>query len=343
MTEKKEPHSSLSDKADVKKKKFFSYKNLKIIGIIITLISFYYIVRVFLKINVNFLEFENPILVIFCIFSLSFVYIFLMYLNSFLWKLILEFLLDIKLSALEVSRVYLKSNIAKYLPGNIMHLAGRNFLGNKYGWKHSYIALSSVLEILFVLIIGFTLSMLLTYREFVDFLVKLSHNPDYKFTLLIFSAVFLIAIFAGLLLLIKRREYINKFKKFFTKKFLFLFLKAIPVHIVTFFTLGLMLVIIYHFILGQPVGKSFILKIISAYIFSWIAGFITPGAPGGIGVRESVLLLMLSSHMGEANTLVAAMLHRLISLFGDFFSFLTALILDRFDGSFSSEMQISDK
>ena len=29
-----------------------------------------------------------------------------------------------------------------------------------------------------------------------------------------------------------------------------------------------------------------------AFLFAWIIGFITPGAPGGIGIRESVMLLV---------------------------------------------------
>ena len=69
-----------------------------------------------------------------------------MIINAYSWKLILEFINGTKVSTGDVFRVYLKANIAKYLPGNVMHYAGRNYLGSRLGWKNTEMALSSLLE-----------------------------------------------------------------------------------------------------------------------------------------------------------------------------------------------------
>jgi hypothetical protein len=39
---------------------------------------------------------------------------------------------------------------------------------------------------------------------------------------------------------------------------------------------------------GQPVGA-----VVAAASAAWVVGYLTPGAPGGVGVREAVFVLML--------------------------------------------------
>ena len=58
-----------------------------------------------------------------------------------------------------------------------------------------------------------------------------------------------------------------------------------------------------------------------AYVTSWLAGYVTLGAPGGIGVREAALLLLLGGALGEAETLVLAIGLRVATTFGDVFLF----------------------
>ena len=47
---------------------------------------------------------------------------------------------------------------------------------------------------------------------------------------------------------------------------------------------------------------------------SWLAGFLSPFSPGGIGVREAAIVLMLSPFMDEPQAVVVALLCRLLSL-----------------------------
>ena len=50
---------------------------------------------------------------------------------------------------------------------------------------------------------------------------------------------------------------------------------------------------------------------------AWMVGYVTPGAPAGIGLREAVLALGLSPALGESEALVLALLYRLITTVTD--------------------------
>lgn len=50
---------------------------------------------------------------------------------------------------------------------------------------------------------------------------------------------------------------------------------------------------------------------------AWIAGYVTPGAPGGLGLREAVLVLGLGPVLGEAEALAIAFAYRLVTIGAD--------------------------
>jgi uncharacterized membrane protein YbhN (UPF0104 family) len=50
---------------------------------------------------------------------------------------------------------------------------------------------------------------------------------------------------------------------------------------------------------------------------AWVAGFVAFGAPAGVGVRETVLVLLLREHMPEADALVGALTFRIATVSGD--------------------------
>jgi len=63
------------------------------------------------------------------------------------------------------------------------------------------------------------------------------------------------------------------------------------------------------------------LIVIPAVIISWFIGFVTPGSPGGIGVKEAVLSLLLMDFYGRENVLVAALLFRVVTVSADVLAF----------------------
>src|SRR6185437_10148319 len=59
------------------------------------------------------------------------------------------------------------------------------------------------------------------------------------------------------------------------------------------------LVLLAHFLL--PGATQDDLLLIAAFSLAWVVGFVTPGAPGGLGVREALLLLMLAPAYSAAS------------------------------------------
>jgi len=69
-----------------------------------------------------------------------------------------------------------------------------------------------------------------------------------------------------------------------------------------------------------------------AYVLAWLAGFITPGAPAGIGVRELVLLFLLKGAIAEADLIFIVLLGRMVTVLGDslFFLYSSTISTEKF-------------
>ncbi|MCP9799432.1 lysylphosphatidylglycerol synthase domain-containing protein [Synechococcus sp. RedBA-s] len=65
------------------------------------------------------------------------------------------------------------------------------------------------------------------------------------------------------------------------------------------------------------------------FALAWTAGLVVPGAPGGLGVFEAVLLVQLGGQVAEAPLLAVALSYRLVVTAADLLAALTA----RLDGS----------
>lgn len=60
----------------------------------------------------------------------------------------------------------------------------------------------------------------------------------------------------------------------------------------------------------------------AVFLVSWLVGFVVPGAPGGIGIREATIVLLLGPVVGEADALAFSFLMRVIAVLGDAVLFL---------------------
>jgi uncharacterized membrane protein YbhN (UPF0104 family) len=86
-------------------------------------------------------------------------------------------------------------------------------------------------------------------------------------------------------------------------------------HVVSYLALGTGLVLIIHALAGGwPPG---LWRAPAAVALSWLAGFLVPGAPAGLGVREATLAALLGPSLGTEIVVAAALLWRLASLVAD--------------------------
>ncbi|AHE98509.1 hypothetical protein [Thioalkalivibrio paradoxus] len=219
------------------------------------------------------------------------------------WNLLGQF--GTRLSLGWAIRVYGISQIAKYLPGNIMHLAGRQTMGMAAGVPGWTLAKSAVWELALIAAVGALfggLALPLVVEGFpaeagtalflgmvsVAFvLVWRSAGPSAARALVAY-AVFL-AISGGL------------------------FVALVDVASAGF----------------EWTGTLLWFPVVGAYVLAWLAGLLTPGAPAGVGVRELVLLVLLKGVIGEIELLLAVLLSRLVTALGDVLFFGMALLGDR--------------
>ena len=88
---------------------------------------------------------------------------------------------------------------------------------------------------------------------------------------------------------------------------------------------GLALDLLAHNVFAA--NESQILLLTGAYAAAWVLGFIMPGAPGGLGVREAVLLAAFDPIYGSGVAVGLTLSPRLVTTLGDAALFLGGLAM----------------
>ena len=200
---------------------------------------------------------------------------------------------------------FAKTEISKYLPGNIFHFVGRQLLASTLKISQVEMAKISFLFSLF-LMIGTVVSSTL-------FALFSGELPRYILVLMVLAS--LVAMAAILL-------FYPSFGR--NKKLSLVLLSSISVALQ-----GVLLGIIVASQLEQ-ITIALFLESAAIYIISWLIGFITPGASGGLGVREGTFIMIASFlHIDIASEIVifSVLLLRLVNIGVDIILFLSTFLL----------------
>ena len=198
-------------------------------------------------------------------------------------------------------KTYGVSQINKYIPGNIFHLAGRQALGMSAGMAARPLAQSALWELAMLALLGLLYGALAT---------PLGWPQMSATTATVLWASLLAFGYAAL-----RR------------------LGAKPLALAMGWQAGFLMMSGAVFIAvllmsdhtSAAVSYSALPAVCGAYVLAWLAGLVTPGAPAGVGVREAVLLLLLGGWFAPADLLVAVVLGRVVTASGDLLFYLYAL------------------
>lgn len=191
---------------------------------------------------------------------------------------------------------YAVSQLAKYLPGNIFHYAGRQALGAASGIPHATLFYSAVLEIVIVIVIATCFAPLVA--------PTLWPTVSQDLALGLF-----VALLAGgaIVLLLLGRQHLSKAVVGYTGHLVM----STMIFVGAFVLAG-----------GSLLGRWDAIVVAGAFTISWLAGLLTPGAPAGLGVREAMLVFLLQGFAAEPTVLTAAVLGRMITTLGDLLFFL---------------------
>jgi hypothetical protein len=103
------------------------------------------------------------------------------------------------------------------------------------------------------------------------------------------------------------------------------------VHIMSYALLGLTLCLLIWGLSGQWPEDAF--RVPAAAAVAWLAGYLVPGAPAGLGIREATITALLGARFGTGVVVSAVVLWRLAGLLADGATFLIGLWLRPHDAS----------
>ena len=236
--------------------------------------------------------------------------------NAYAWKLLINNI-GCNSNKLNIVKLFLATNIYKYLPGGIWHFVSRyNTLRLELSNEKSIESI--LLEPILMLVAGF---IFIPFRGFNISIYIICWSST-----LVFLPAFRQFLIKKLKAMkataftnndnIKDRNLAQNsqnisIRMFYPYKPLF-----VEIIFVLFRFLGF-LCCINAFSIGSLISQG---ELISSFSLAWIIGLIVPAAPGGLGVFESVILYSLGSHLPEASLLSSLLCYRLVTTISDIFA-----------------------
>ena len=218
-------------------------------------------------------------------------------------------------------RVYLITNIAKYLPGNVWHFYGRISAIRKRGGSMSAAALSVVLEPLLLVAAALLIAIASTLLGVVD--------AEFSFFILlgqiITLAIVLLGIHPRILNPLLHRLSKSKGDVEVAQKVKLTTYPLVPflgeMGFVLFRGTGFLFTIMAF----QTISLAQIPILLSVFSIAWLLGLVVPGAPGGVGVFEATAIALLPQNVfPQATVLLVVAFYRVISILAEAIAALVA-------------------
>lgn len=241
------------------------------------------------------------------------------------YKILLGITADTDIPFRKIRYIWCKSNIYKYLPGNIFQYVGRNELAVGTELKHSEVAAATVLEILVTVVSSVAVTLLLVWDDAAAWIVL---HVDTGLVLKISSVSVLLIILISFLAGKKLRGIKNELVSLLTVKNFVRLLEAAGYFSAILLLDGVLFGYVF-IVTGRPLTMDEMVTVAGLFALSFCVGYVTPGAPGGIGIREAVLLFSMGDILGNSCVVTAAVVFRVISVAGDVLAFLAAAVLSR--------------
>ena len=220
------------------------------------------------------------------------------------------------------------SQFAKYVPGSVAQHIARVALGKRYGFSTPGMIVTLGLETAWALVAGVAIAGLtLAFSSPALFDGSVLPSPSQIAVIVI---VALLVPSAAIWLMGARRP------AFLDRWFGLNRIGHPPLHTLAlcfllycanFAICGWILNLLARQVFGAPEDQ--LLVSTGAFALAWVISFVTLVSPGGIGVREAVLLAGLTPAYGAGTALGVAILYRLVTSVGDGIAFLIGFFAER--------------
>lgn len=236
-------------------------------------------------------------------------------------------------TALESRAVYanllrsqLLSQIGKYLPGNVGQYIGRAWLAKEDGLALNVVVASMMLE-LGAQLVGVGICMLPALELFVRLLRQHGNHVVLSFALAFLG---LAAVVTSLLAWPPARRRVRDLAMTLTqlspRRATAPLAGAVALYALSFTLNGTMLALLIH-AAGGVVTMASLPTTVGIFGVAWLLGFLTPGAPAGLGIRDMTLVLGLTPVFGTHPAIAGALALRVATTLGDGIAFLLGLVL----------------
>ncbi|MGO4640436.1 hypothetical protein AB4Z43_18565 [Mesorhizobium sp. 2RAF45] len=202
--------------------------------------------------------------------------------------------------------IFGRIQVYKYLPSNVMHMVGRFALARNAGASNRALAVAQIGELSITVLAAGALGALLAgpifqsaYRQYGP------HNPTLTLGL-VAAGLLALAIGMGLFFRFRMAD--------IGGRALVVCAEAFFLYALFFIGNGLLIVALSRTLNDT----SHMAELIGIGAVAWLIGFVVPGAPGGLGVREAVLIMGLAAAGLPAPSATAVALgNRLVTVLGD--------------------------
>lgn len=286
---------------------------------ILIAISVLFVVRFFLNLDIDFKVLVNRKLFS-CIIVGILVSLFSLLVSALAWKRVIEFFAETEISYHSSAKVYLQANLGKYIPGNIAHFVERNLFAEKAGMGHEEILMGTVLEIAGLLTAAFFLGVILSFENLCR-IIGIFASIGYTIELFALLTVGIAVVCLLYKKISKIRYLCRKIKQ---KLFWRMFGLNVVLYIFSMILLAGLMCVLVWVLEGQMLSDQEVRTIMDIYVLAWVTGFVVPGAPGGMGVREFVITYLTRNDRLQEYIMLAMIVHRMITVMGDVFGYLLA-------------------
>lgn len=300
-------------------------KILKLIGNLVVVLALAFIVKKLIDADINYGQIVSGNS-IYIYLLLILLYAFAVICMSIPWNNVVYLMTGEKIAFREVAEVSTRANVMKYIPGNVFQYIGRNSLAVNKGLKHSEVAISTLLDVIINLGVVFLLTFIFSFQTMMTWLqqyIKAWH------IILVVLGILSVAIILFLL----RKKIYDKFKDSLKRIFSKHGIATVLKNVVIYSVLSMITTAIYMIVLLMLEENLYTIDIwfvmIGAILASWILGFVTPGAPGGLGVREAVLIMLLGGVISEDAIILGVIVNRIISTLGDLLAMAIMMFANR--------------